>query len=120
MPTVVVARDGDTLCGLAIDAGFVDCTQVRAEAANSGLLARALKTGDPVTIPDIAPKDVSKATEKRHRFIKKTAPAVSIRFVHGSPDKKYFDDFTLTVLNVSNFVTNRGGTACTSPFPNGF
>jgi len=120
MPTVVTARNGDTLCGLAIDAGFVDCGPVRAEGANSGLLARALKAGDLVTIPDIALKDVSKATEKRHRFIKKNAPAVSIRFVHGSPDKKYFDDFTLTVLNVSNFVTNKGGNDGTKTFPNGF
>ncbi len=120
MATVVTARDGDTLCGLAIDAGFVDCGPLRAEAANSALLNRQLKTGDQVTIPDIAPKDVSKATEKRHRFIKKNSPPVSIRFVHGSADKKYFDDFTLTVLNVSNFVTNTGGNDGSKKFPTGF
>lgn len=120
MPRVVIARDGDTLCGLAIDAGFIDCTPLRAEAANSGLLAGPLKTGDLVTIPDLAGKNVSKATEKRHRFIKKNAPPVSIRFVHGSPDKKYFDDFTLTVLNVSNFVTNTGGADGSKTFPAGF
>jgi hypothetical protein len=120
MATVVTARDGDTLCGLAIDAGFVDCGPLRAEAANSALLNRPLKTSDQVTIPDIAPKDVSKETEKRHRFIKKNSPPVSIRFVHGSPDKKYFEDFTLTILNVSNFVTNRGGTDGSKKFPTGF
>jgi hypothetical protein len=120
MPSVVIARSGDTLCGLAIDAGFVDCAPLRAEAANSALLAGPLKTGDLVTIPDLAPKDVSKATEKRHRFIKKNAPPVAIRFVHGSPDKKYFDDFTLTILNVSNFVTNTGGNDGSKKFPAGF
>lgn len=120
MPTVLTARDGDTLCGFAIDAGFVDCASMRAEAANGGLLARALQSGDQVTIPDIGAKDVSKATEKRHRFMKKSAPPVSIRFVHGSPDKKYLDDFTLTILNVSNFVTNQAGTDGTKRFPTGF
>jgi hypothetical protein len=120
MPTVVTARDGDTLCGIAIDAGFLDCTRLRAEAPNSALRAAPLKAGDQVTVPDIAPKDVSKATEKRHRFIKKNSPPVSIRFVHGSPDKKYFEDFTLTILNVSNFVTNGGGTDGSKNFPTGF
>src|SRR5258705_5142112 len=120
MPTVVTARDGDTLCGLAIDAGFVDCAPLRAEGANSALLAGPLKSGDQVTVPDLTTKDVSKATEKRHRFIKKNSPPVSIRFVHGSPDKKYFDDFTLTILNVSNFVTNTGGNDGSKKFPTGF
>jgi hypothetical protein len=120
MPKVVTARDGDTLCGLAIDAGFIDCTRLRAEAANSALLSGSLKNGDLVTVPDLATKDESKATEKRHRFIKKNSPPVAIRFVHGSPDKKYFDDFTLNVLNVSNFVTNTGGDDGSKKFPNGF
>jgi hypothetical protein len=120
MPTVLTAREGDTLCGFAIDAGFVDCAPLRAEAANSGLLARALQPGDLVTVPDIGAKDVTKATEKRHRFIKKNSPPVSIRFVHGSPDKKYLDDFTLTFLNVSNFLPNQAGTDGTKRFPTGF
>src|SRR5258705_10551490 len=112
MATVVTARDGDTLCGLAIDAGFVDCGPLRAEAANSALLNRQLKTGDQVTIPDIAYKDVSKATGMRHRFIKKNSPPVSIRYVHCSSDNKYFDDLTITVLNEIHFVTKSGGQSC--------
>jgi hypothetical protein len=120
MPKVVTARDGDTLCGLAIDAGFLDCGPLRTEAANSTLLAVPLKAGDQVTIPDLAPKDASKTTAARHRFIKKNAPPVSIRFVHGSPDKKYMEDFTLTVLNVSNFITNKGGSDGSKTFPAGF
>ena len=120
MPKVVTARDGDTLCGIAIDAGFLDCARLRAEPANSGLLAAPLKNGDQVTVPDLAEKDSSKATENRHRFLKKNAPPVSIRFVHGSPDKKYLEDTTLTILNVSNFVTNRGGATGANNFPRGF
>jgi hypothetical protein len=120
MPKVVTARDGDTLCGIAIDAGFLDCARLRAEPANSGLLAAPLKNGDQVTVPDLAEKDSSKATENRHRFLKKNAPPVSIRFVHGSPDKKYLEDTTLAILNVSNFVTNRGGATGANNFPRGF
>src|SRR2546430_14525019 len=107
MPTVVTARNGDTLCGLAIDAGFVDCGPVRAEGANSGLLARALKAGDLVTIPDIALKDVSKATEKRHRFIKKNAPAGLSWFVSRSPVNKEFVDLSLTAFSSSKPYTNK-------------
>jgi hypothetical protein len=120
LPRTVLARTGDTLCGLAIDAGFLDCGPLRAEAANSGLLARALSDGDLVTIPDLALKTTSKATDQRHKFVKKNSPPISVRFVHGSPDKKYLEDLALTVLNVSNFVTNQGGAAGNKPFPPGF
>ncbi len=120
MPKIVVANASDTLCGLAIDGGFLDCGPLRAEPANAGLLARPLANGDLVTIPDREGKTASKATEKRHKFVKKSAPPVSIRFVHGSPDKKYLEDITLSVLNVSNFVTNRAGAAGDKPLPNTF
>ena len=120
MPKIVTARSGDTLCGIAIDAGFLDCGPLRAEATNSGLLSVPLKNGDQVTVPDLTPQDVSKTTDKRHRFIKKNAPPVSIRFVHGSPDKKYLEDFTLLNLNVSNFVANKGGATGLNRFPTGF
>ena len=78
MPKTVLARTGDTLCGLAIDAGFLDCGPLRAEAANSGLLARALSDGDLVTIPDLALKTTSKATDQRHKFVKKNSPPISL------------------------------------------
>jgi hypothetical protein len=120
VPTVVTARDGDTLCGIAIDAGFLDCDLLRAEAANSPLLDRPLRSGDQVTVPDRKTKTTSKATEARHRFLKRNSPPVSIRFVHGSPDKKYLHDDTLTVLNVSNYVTDKGGRQGNAAFPTGF
>lgn len=120
MPKIVTARDGDTLCGIAMDAGFINCGPLRAEPANSALLSGSLKQGDQVTVPDLNEKQEDKATEKLHRFVKKNAPPVSIRFVHGSPDKKYLEDDTLTVLNVSNFVTNKGGNDGSKNFPTGF
>jgi hypothetical protein len=79
-----------------------------------------LVPGDLVTVPDITPKDVDKPTDVKHPFVKKTAPPVTIRFVHGSPDKKYLDDDALTVLNVSNFPTNKGGADGSQSFPSGF
>jgi len=120
MSHIVNGADGDTLCGIAIDNGFLNCDPLRAEAANSGLLNRALAAGDVVTVPDLRAKDFSRATERRHRFVKRTAPPVSVRFVHGSPDKKYLEDVTLTVLNVSNYVTDKGGLQGNLVFPNSF
>jgi hypothetical protein len=105
---------------MAIAAGFLNCARLRAEPANAALLNRALVDGDIVTIPDIAPKDVSKPTDNVHKFTKKNAPPVSIRFVHGSKDKKYLEDATLALLNVSNFPTNKGGADETHSFPSGF
>ena len=120
MSTLVRAKDGDTLCGIAIAAGFIDCAALRAEAANSALLSGPLKSGDVVTVPDLRKKDVSKPTDATHSFKKKNAPPVKVRFVHGSPDKKYLEDDSLTVLNVSNFVTNKAGATGAKAFPNTF
>jgi hypothetical protein len=114
------ARNGDALCGIAIASGFINCARLRAEPANAALLNRPLVDGDIVTVPDVEPKDVSKPTDQLHNFTKKNAPPVSIRFVHGSPDKKYLEDLSLDVLNVSNFPTNKGGNNLKANFPSGF
>jgi len=119
VPTTVFANDGDTLCGLAIDAGFLNCQPIRDEPQNQGkdFLNRAtLKAGDVVVIPDKKTKTEPKGTDKAHKFVKKNAPKVSIRFVHGSPDKKYLEDDPLAVLNVSNFVTNLAGADASKAF----
>ena len=123
MPTIVQANDGDTLCGLAIDAGFVNCQPLRDEPQNQGkdFLKRAtLITGDEVVVPDKKLKDESKGVDTKNKFVKKTAPKVSIRFVHGSPDKKYREDDTLTYLNISQYQTDKGGTDGDQPFPDQF
>jgi hypothetical protein len=120
MSVQVTAVEGDALCGIAIAAGFLNCAPLRAEGANAAFLTRPLVPGDIVTVPDLNLKELSKATDKKHVFKKKNAPPVSVRFVHGSPDKKYLLDDTLTVLNVSNFVTNKGGATGSHGFPAGF
>ena len=123
MPTTVTANDGDTLCGLAIDAGFVNCQPLRDEPQNQGkdfLTRPTLKAGDVVVIPDKKLKDESKATDTKNKFVKKTAPKVSIRFVHGSPNKKYLQDDTLTFLDINNYETNRAGTNGRKNLPAGF
>lgn len=121
MPTIVDAEDGDTLCGLAIAAGFLDCKQIRSDPANVGkeFLTRNLKKGDVVTIPDIKKNTLEKAAEKLHKFKKKNAPPVSIRFTHGSKDKPYREDRTETELNISNWPTDKGGEKADNPFPAG-
>jgi hypothetical protein len=121
--TTVTAKDGDTLCGLAIDAGFVNCQPLRDEPQNKGkdfLTRPTLKAGDIVTIPDKKLKYESKAADAKHEFVKKTAPKVSIRFVHGSKIKKYLLDDTLSFLNISNYETNLAGSNGRRNLPTGF
>jgi hypothetical protein len=120
MPKTVTAAAGDTLCTLATKAGFLNCDALRAEGANASFLNTALKAGDIVTIPDIKIKDLIKAVENIHEFVRKGVPSPAIRFTHGSPDKPYKDDASLTFLNVSNFVSNKAGDDGKAAFPAGF
>ena len=122
MSVQVIAQDGDSLCGIAIAAGFLNCAALRAEPANSALLNRPLKAGDIVTVPDLRKKGTSKPTDGKHIFKKKSSPPVSVRFVHGSRLKPYLMDDTLVVLNVSNIETDVGGSAgdAAGSFPAGF
>lgn len=109
MPKQVTAQAGDTLCGLAVAAGFIDCDPLRAEAANAAFLNRDLVAGDVVTIPDIELREETKSSGATHTFVAQNAPPFSIRFTHGSPDKHYRDDDTLTFLNLSNYRTDKAG-----------
>jgi hypothetical protein len=120
LPTQVTANTGDTLCILAIAAGFLNCQPLRDEGANSALLDRPLQAGDVVTIPDTDPSDQSGGTDTSHPFQALNAPPVSIRFVHGSATKPFAADDTLPNLNISNFVTTQGGTGGTQAFPSGY
>ncbi len=118
MPTTVSATAGeDTLCNIAMRAGFFDCAPLRAESANAPFLTRDLQDGDIVTVPDLVIKEESRASEARHRFQVKTAPPILIRYTHGSPDKPYREDPTETVLNISNWVTNKAGATMQQAFP---
>lgn len=120
MPTKVIARTGDCLCGIASDFGFFDCEPLRNLAENAAFISRDLQDGDEITVPDLEVEDFSKAVDTKHTFKVKSSPPVNIRFVHGSPNLPYRDDTTMPVLNVSNFVTNLGGSTGLRPFPTGF
>ena len=120
MPTLVTANDGDCLCSIAMQNGFLNCQALRDEPANAALLSRSLKQGDIVTVPDIRPQNFNKPVDAEHPFVKKNSPPVSIRFVHGSKDKHYLEDTETMVLNVSNFRTDKGGNNAQAPFPDQF
>lgn len=113
MPTTYKAKAGDSLCSIAYERGYGNCTALRAEPANVGIIKRTddpcqVKPGDIVTIPEKVEKEVDGSTEQKHKFVKRGRLA-SIRFVHGSKDLPVASDSTLPNLNVSNFVTNRAG-----------
>ncbi|MEP6539823.1 MAG: hypothetical protein ABJF23_31120 [Bryobacteraceae bacterium] len=119
MPTNVTAGKGDTLCGIAMNAGFLDCDRIR--LANPQFNSRALAVDDIVIVPDLEPKASHHVTDQIHKFVKKNAPPVFIRIVHGSKDKKYRDDVTTDILNISNYVPDAGGLqGVRLDFPPGF
>lgn len=107
----VKARDGQTLCQIAINkGGFLNCDPLRAHADNAGHLVATLSKGTLVTVP---PKEVKKeggkGVKKKHVFKKKMAPPPSIRFVHGSRSQPWSDDETLQYLGISNHPSDKGG-----------
>ena len=104
----VTAIDGDTLCTIAISAGFPDCTPLRALAENAAFLVGFLKPGDKVTLPDLKVADVGKPVDATHKFRRK-GRQVGIRFVHGSKNRPFAQDLTLTNLNISNYITDMAG-----------
>jgi len=116
----VTAKNGDCLCGIAIDHGFIDCGPLRDVPENASLLGRDLNEGEEVTVPDRSVEDHSKAVDTKHTFTLKSSPPFHIRFVHGSPNLPYRDDSETTTLHVSNFVTNKGGATGIAAFPTGY
>jgi hypothetical protein len=111
MPTTVTAADGDSLCKFAVEAGFLNCDALRALPANQPFLNRPLRAGDLVTIPDPVPQELTKASDSTHEFVKLGGPPPQIRFVHGSPTTPYKDDATLDRLEISRYLTDKGGAA---------
>ena len=120
MPTKVTAKNGDCLCGIAVDYGFIDCQPLRDVAENASLLSRPLADGDEVTIPDLVVEEFSRAVDTKHTFKIKSSPPFNIRFVHGSPDLPYRQDTDVLTLHVSNFVTNLAGADGLKTFPAGY
>ena len=120
MAKTVVAKSTDTLCGIAIREGFLNCNPLRAQEANKAYRTRELLAGDKVFVPDLRKKEEGRPTTDTHRFKRKRWPEPSLRFVRGSKTKVAAADATLTFLNISNFVTNQAGTSGTAAFPNGY
>ena len=104
----VVAQEGDTLCTLAIGAGYRDCLPLRALPANAAFLNGRLSPGDIVTIPLVNPSPNPGDTDRVHRFVRRLR-LVGIRFVHGSPTLPFDQDPSLPELNISNYVTTEAG-----------
>ncbi len=115
---VVDVKEGDTLCQLAIMAGFPDCKAIRDHAKNKGkpFLKRALQPGDDVFVPEKDPKSAKKGDKAKHKFVRAQA-LVSLRFVHGSKTKAFELDDTLSELNVSNMRPDKGGDNHKGAFP---
>lgn len=101
-------------------AGFLNCQPLRNQAGNDAFLERPLKAGDVVVIPDPVQSQQSRPADAKHPFKALNSPPVSIRFVHGSPDKTAAGDDTLASLNIGNYVPTKGGTGATEAFPAGF
>jgi len=117
MPTKVTAKKGNCLCGIAVDAGFLNCEPLRALAENKDFLARDLQDGDEVTVPDKEVEDFPKPIDTKHTFKLKSSPPFNIRFVHGSKALPYRDDTEITTFHISNFVSNKGGATGLTAFP---
>ncbi|PYY01477.1 MAG: hypothetical protein DMG63_03315 [Acidobacteria bacterium] len=95
-PLKLKAESGDSLCLLAIEAGFEHCQRLRdANAGKDFVTSRHLEPGDIVVVPERDIKDESKSTDTTSTFVKLTSPPFSVRFVHGSGTKTYADDDTL-------------------------
>jgi hypothetical protein len=119
LPKKVTIEKGDTLCGIAMREGFLNCDPIR--SANPELKTRPIKVGDVVVVPDPTSKISSHhTTDQIHKFIRKNTPPVSIRFVHGSKLKQYSHDTTLKLLNISNYVADEAGRQGGHAFPTGF
>jgi hypothetical protein len=117
MPTKVTAKAGDCLCGIAVDAGFLNCQPLRGLPENSAFLTRDLIDGDEVTVPDLAVEEFPKPIDTKHTFKLKSSPPFHIRFVHDHPRLPPRDELEMPTLHISNFVTNLGGADGMKSFP---
>ncbi len=114
----VKAKRKDTLCTIAIrEGGFLNCDALRNAPGNEGYINSQAKPGQWIVIPKKKVKKKDRAHKTKSRWKKKNAPIPSIRFVHGSENTPYTKDETLTVLQVSNYPTDKGGPNQSNPFP---
>jgi hypothetical protein len=128
----IKARQGDTLCIIAIrNGGFLNCDALRDHEKNKDHLVATLKKGTYITVPPLRAKGEKQPADKKHKIKKKNAPLPYIRFVHGTPNLPWRNDPSLAWLNVTNYPADKGGRYPTGPggpnnyaglpaFPSGF
>jgi hypothetical protein len=117
--TLYTAKENESLCIIAIrEGGFLNCDSLRNAPGNEAYKDKQIKKGQIVNIPDKEEKEEGEKDEKKHKHKKKNAPIPQVRFVHGSKWKKAKDDSDLTVLQISNFPTDKAGFKQNKNFPN--
>jgi hypothetical protein len=103
------ARDGDTLCGIAVENGFKNCTKLRPANAPE-LAARQLKPGEAVKIPAVTQKKESGQTEMLHTFVRLgKVNRVFIIEDKNRPNGRQAKGDVQRQLGVSNYVPGRQG-----------
>src|SRR2546429_9050875 len=112
----VKAQVGDTLCSIAVSAGFPNCQPLRDHPSNAAIKDRQLKLNDDVFVPDLAGRVEDGGTEATHTFLRPGIPVAQIRFVHGGPDNAMAAEPDLDFLNVSNYRTEVAGVDSTDAF----
>jgi hypothetical protein len=105
----VTAREGDTLCTIAVAHGFRDCEKVR--AANPEYQDRPVEPGETVRVPEVTRKQESGNTELRHEFERPGLPRRRIWIIqdHNRPTPREAVSDEQRELAVSNFVPTRQG-----------
>lgn len=105
---VVRAKDGDSLCSIAVENGFKNCTKLRAE--NSQLAGRGVQPGDRVNVPEVTAKQEAGQVDTLHRFrrLGKTNRLWIIQDLNRANGQQAVGD-AQRQLAVSNYVPGRQG-----------
>lgn len=106
--TIVRARDTDSLCSIAVEHGFKNCTKLRAE--NPQFNTRPVEQGEQVKVPVRTPKQEARPVDATHKFVRKgKANKVFIIQDRNRPNGQAMTGDTIRNVGVSNYVTGRQG-----------
>jgi len=102
------AKDGDTLCSIAVENGFKNCTKLRAD--NPDFNDRQLRQGDRVNVPEVTQKQEPGAVDTLHKFVRKgKSNRVFIIQDRDRPAGEQARSDAQKELAVSNYVPGRQG-----------
>lgn len=119
MAKTTKALEEDCLCAIAVRHGFADCGPLRALPANSAFASKPPKKGEEVALPETTSKQAKASTGGTANLKIASGPAL-LRFVHGSANLPYHQDPAFEQLEISNFVTDKGGASQGAKFPTSF